>query len=344
MSLVIELINHDMNMWFSAFHVRNFGSSLVSITGAIVILASATEKHHNRLGPLEVVLAVEFVASDEGGSVIDSALRYKFELTRLHCRWLNAKRTRGSFPAKFRRGDVEGIGIRRRIWKRRRGANGGDGVGDEAWRDAGSEAARQARRGISYGESKLEVTVSSRATFRELKKQLEAEIGLRQAEQKIRYRGKERENGEFLDICGVKDRSKLVVMEDPFSRERRYIEMRRNAKIQSASLAIANLSLEVDKLAAQVSAIEKSISSRKKVPELQITMLIELLMRQAVTLDAIIAEGEVRFQKNLQAKRVQKFVETLDELKLSNGKLKPVIVTTNWETFDPPSTTRLGFF
>lgn len=33
---------------------------------------------------------------------------------------------------------------------------------------------------------------------------------------------------------------------------------------------------------------------------------------------------------------MQKCVETLDALKISNAKVKPVIVTTKWETFDPP--------
>ncbi|KAI0501348.1 hypothetical protein KFK09_016292 [Dendrobium nobile] len=210
--------------------------------------------------------------------------------------------------------------------------------------DPGTQPPPMIRLRICYGESKFEVSVGRRATFRELKKELEAETCLRQAEQRVIYRGKERENEEFLDRCGVKDRSKLVVMEDPSSRERRYIEMRRNAKIQSSALAIAALSLEVDKYAAQVSAIEKSISSRKKVPELQITTLIELLMRQAVKLDGIVAEGDTSFQKTLLAKRVQKCVEALDVLKLSNGKLKTVIVTTKWETFDLPSTTNLELF
>ena len=38
----------------------------------------------------------------------------------------------------------------------------------------------------------------------------------------------------------------------------------------------------------------------------------------------------------LQGKRVQKCVESLDVLKIANAKVKPVIVTTKWETFDPP--------
>lgn len=37
-----------------------------------------------------------------------------------------------------------------------------------------------------------------------------------------------------------------------------------------------------------------------------------------------------------QGKRVQKCVETLDILKVSNATIKPAVVTTKWETFDHP--------
>ncbi|THU62734.1 hypothetical protein C4D60_Mb01t08250 [Musa balbisiana] len=192
---------------------------------------------------------------------------------------------------------------------------------------------------ISYGAGRFEVSVCSLATFRELKKILTAETGLQPAEQRLFYKGKERGDGEFLDVCGVKNRSKVVLTEDPTSLERRYVEMRKNARIQSAQRAISAVSMEVDKLADQVTTIEKSITERNKVAEVQITTLIELLMRQAVKLDSIHTEGDASSQKNLQAKRVQKCVETLDLLKIRNSRLKPVVVTTKWETFDPPTTT-----
>jgi hypothetical protein len=89
----------------------------------------------------------------------------------------------------------------------------------------------------------------------EVKKVLTTETGLQPDEQRVIFRGKERENGEYLDMCGVKDRSKLILMQDPSSIERRVIEMRRNAKIQSAHRAISDVSLEVDNLAEQVSNI-----------------------------------------------------------------------------------------
>ncbi|KAJ4977371.1 hypothetical protein NE237_002477 [Protea cynaroides] len=197
---------------------------------------------------------------------------------------------------------------------------------------------------IAYGAIRYEISISSQSTFGELKKLLEAETGMQPAEQRLLYRGKERENGAYLDMCGVKDRSKVVLMEDQMSREKRFIEMRKNAKIQSAYRAISDVAMEMDKLADQVSAIEKSIGNGTKVAEVQITTLIEMLMRQAIKLDSIPTEGDVSAQKNLQSKKVQKCVENLDVLKISNAKIKPVVVTTKWEIFDSPTTTKWEIF
>ncbi|XP_041025536.1 BAG family molecular chaperone regulator 3-like isoform X2 [Juglans microcarpa x Juglans regia] len=163
---------------------------------------------------------------------------------------------------------------------------------------------------VVYGALRHEISVNSQATFGELKKLLTGETGLQPGEQRVIFRGKERENGEYLDMCGVKDRSKVILMEDPSSIERRFIETRRNAKIQSAHRAISDVSLEVDKLAEQVSTIEKSISNGVKVAEVQITTLTEMLMRQAIKLDMISAEGDASAQKNLQACRETRFLSS----------------------------------
>lgn len=50
----------------------------------------------------------------------------------------------------------------------------------------------------------------------------------------------------------------------------------------------------------QVTSIEKSVSGGSKVAEVQITTLIELLMRHAVKLESIPAEADTSSQKNLQ--------------------------------------------
>lgn len=46
--------------------------------------------------------------------------------------------------------------------------------------------------------------------------------------------------------------------------------------------------------------IEKTIATGNKVPEVRITTLIEMLMRQAIKLDGISAEGDAASLKNLQ--------------------------------------------
>ena len=86
----------------------------------------------------------------------------------------------------------------------------------------------------------------------ELKKMLSGPTGLHHQDQKLLYKDKERDSNAFLDMAGVKDRSKIVVMEDPISQEKRYLEMRRNAKMEKASKSISEISLEVDRLAGQV--------------------------------------------------------------------------------------------
>uniref|UniRef100_A0ACD5UFP6 Uncharacterized protein n=2 Tax=Avena sativa TaxID=4498 RepID=A0ACD5UFP6_AVESA len=202
---------------------------------------------------------------------------------------------------------------------------------------------------VKHGAARHEVAVSSIATFGELKKLLAARTGLHAADQQVTYKGRERGNSEYLDKCGVKNKSKLLVSEDPASLERRFIERQRSARIQSANRAIGVIALEVDKLADQVTSIEKSISGGSKVAEVQITTLVELLMRHAVKLESIPADGDSSSQKNIQAKRVQKCVEALDVLKASNARLHQktaVVVTTKWETFDsaPPVTTQWELF
>lgn len=86
----------------------------------------------------------------------------------------------------------------------------------------------------------------------DLKKLLSERTGLHPQEQKLLFKDKERDSKVYLDISGVKDRSKIILIEDPINRERRCLEIRKNAKQEKASKSISEVSLEVDKLAAQV--------------------------------------------------------------------------------------------
>ncbi|KAL8049724.1 hypothetical protein ABFX02_06G037900 [Erythranthe guttata] len=229
---------------------------------------------------------------------------------------------------------------------------------------------------VKYGSIYHEIHISSQATFGELKKKLTGPTGLHHEDQKLYYKEKERDSKTFLDTVGVKDKSKVVLQEDPISKEKRYLEIRKNAKLEKAAKSVSDISLEVDTLAGQVSALESITCKGGKVAEKDVVTLIELLMSQLLKLDAIIADGDVKLQRKMQVRRVQKCVETLDVMKVknsnptSNGTAHPplkqkhsngeehsnspnqeqeqpsrnsasVVITTQWETFDsaPPPTT-----
>ncbi|KAG6431788.1 hypothetical protein SASPL_109871 [Salvia splendens] len=219
---------------------------------------------------------------------------------------------------------------------------------------------------VKHGSVYRDVVISSQASFGELKKMVAGATGVHTQDQKMIYKEKERDSKSFLDSVGVRDGSKIVMVEDEVSRERRCLESRKNAKLDKASKEIAEIRFEVDALAKKVGAIELEINGGKKVVETVFLGLIELLMKQLIKLDAIVADGDVKLQRRMQVKRVQRYIETLDMLKMRNSNLEnmqqyqkiykepvsktcqkqqemkkinggfnhgQVVVTTKWETF-----------
>ncbi|KAI7730209.1 hypothetical protein M8C21_032266 [Ambrosia artemisiifolia] len=223
---------------------------------------------------------------------------------------------------------------------------------------------------VKYESIYHEMIINSTATFGELKRMLSGPTGLHHEDQKIIYKDKERASKTFLDVVGVKDRSKMVLMDDPVSREKRYVEARRNAKVAKAAKAISDIGLEVDRLGGQVLALKSVISKGGKVADEMMSNLMELLMNLLLRLDDVKVDGDVNQQKRFQVEKVQKLVETLDVFKIKNNvgnkgnnneehthgqsvrKFAPVsaasqqqevsskntsrgvVVTTQWETFD----------
>ncbi|KAL6541786.1 BAG molecular chaperone regulator 3 [Orobanche gracilis] len=180
---------------------------------------------------------------------------------------------------------------------------------------------------VKYGSIYHEIRISSQATFGELKKMLSGPTGLHHQDQRLFYRDKERDSKTFLDTAGVKDKSKIVLQEDPISQEKRFLEMRKNAKMEKAAVSISEISFEVDRLAAQVSSLESVISKGGKVAEKDIVNLLDSLMKHLLKLDGIIADGDVKLQRKMQVTRVQKYVETLDMLKRKNSMPTPTDVS-----------------
>uniref|UniRef100_A0ACD5YD09 Uncharacterized protein n=1 Tax=Avena sativa TaxID=4498 RepID=A0ACD5YD09_AVESA len=168
-----------------------------------------------------------------------------------------------------------------------------------------------------------EIYISAQASFGELKKMVSAKTGLHHEDQKLVYKDRERDSKAFLDMCGVKDRSKMLLLEDPAAQARRLLEQRRADKADRAAKAISRISLDVDKLATKVSALEAIVGKGGRVVEADVVALTEALMTELVKLDAIAAEGEVKAQRRLQEKRVQKYVETLDVIRAKNASAVP---------------------
>jgi hypothetical protein len=106
----------------------------------------------------------------------------------------------------------------------------------------------------------------------QLKKLLATRTGLQPADQQLTYKGRARTNSEYLDACGVKNKSKLVLAEDPASLERRYIERQKDATIESANRAIGAIALELDKLADQVRSSASFLSPLNSLPLLSLSL------------------------------------------------------------------------
>ncbi|GLT78283.1 hypothetical protein SLA2020_498230 [Shorea laevis] len=171
---------------------------------------------------------------------------------------------------------------------------------------------------VKHESNYHEIRISSQASFGELKKILAERTGLHHEDQKLIYKKKERDSKAYLDTVRVKDGSKMVVVEDLASKERRCLEMLKNAKVEKASKSLSQISLEVDKFSQQVAAMEATVSRGSKVAETDVDKLIGLLMTELVKLDELVVNGELKLQKQMLERRVQKYIEALDVLKLKN--------------------------
>ncbi|WVZ82805.1 hypothetical protein U9M48_030025 [Paspalum notatum var. saurae] len=174
---------------------------------------------------------------------------------------------------------------------------------------------------VKHSGATHEIYISSEASFGELKKLVAAKTGLHPDDQKVLYKDKERDAKAFLDVAGVKDRSKVVVVEDPEARARRLIEERRNGHLEKAARAVAAVTAEVDKLAPKVASLDASVRKGEKVAENDVVQVTELLMNELLKLDAVLADGDVKAQRRMQVKRVQKYVETLDAVAAKNAAI-----------------------
>ncbi|KAL9255915.1 BAG family molecular chaperone regulator 4-like protein [Drosera capensis] len=200
----------------------------------------------------------------------------------------------------------------------------------------GAAAADVIKIKVSYGTSHHDVTLPPRSTFGYLKEVLAPEVGLEPFEQRLFFRGREKGDKEALSTAGVKNLSKLLLMEHPESKERKIEEMKKQDEISKACETVAEVRAEVDKLSQKVVAsIAASVDGRMKVDDKDFVFLTEMLMVQLLRLDTIDAQGEAKVQRKTEVRRVQSYVDTLDVLKARNSNPSNVVAgTAEGEKFD----------
>lgn len=86
----------------------------------------------------------------------------------------------------------------------------------------------------------------------DLKRVLAHETGLEPKEQRLLFRGKEKENDECLHMVGIKEMSKVILLEDPASKEKKLEEMKKDQGILKAYEDVDKVRVEVDKLSEKV--------------------------------------------------------------------------------------------
>ncbi|KAH1127186.1 hypothetical protein GYH30_015956 [Glycine max] len=96
----------------------------------------------------------------------------------------------------------------------------------------------------------------------------------------------------------VKDGSKLELLVDIESRERRILETLKIAKKEKTLKSLTEIKGEV-------AALEAATSTGGVIAELDIQTLTENLMRTLIALDEIYGEGELKLQRRKQIRRVQ---------------------------------------
>ncbi|KAG0578548.1 hypothetical protein KC19_4G032000 [Ceratodon purpureus] len=193
---------------------------------------------------------------------------------------------------------------------------------------------------VSHGLFGHDVSVPAHATFGDVKRLLIGDTGLQPSEMRLLFRGKEKEDGEPLHVAGVKDKAKLILVEDPAAREKKIQEQRKLDRIAQTCQAIGIIRGEVDKWATQVTNFQAATKSGNKPADQEMLGVSEMLMRQLLKLDGIEADGDAKALRRTEVKRIQNLVETIDGLRGLRMEPEPpssepnVVVTTNWETFD----------
>ncbi|XP_047166579.1 BAG family molecular chaperone regulator 2 [Vigna umbellata] len=84
-----------------------------------------------------------------------------------------------------------------------------------------------------------DISIDATSTFGELKLILSLVTNLDPREQRLLFKGKEREDSEFLHMVGVRDKDKVLMLEDPATKEMKLLGMARGQPINNTCCTIA---------------------------------------------------------------------------------------------------------
>uniref|UniRef100_A0A5B6Z217 Putative BAG family molecular chaperone regulator 2-like n=1 Tax=Davidia involucrata TaxID=16924 RepID=A0A5B6Z217_DAVIN len=113
------------------------------------------------------------------------------------------------------------------------GKGGGGSVGEIKWElRPGGMLVQKRESEESVGEGMItvrvstvpqwhDITIGATSTFGELKMILSLVTSLEPREQRLLFKGKEREDCEYLHMVGVRDKDKVLLFEDPAIKERK---------------------------------------------------------------------------------------------------------------------------
>ncbi|XP_074580459.1 BAG family molecular chaperone regulator 2-like [Curcuma longa] len=127
--------------------------------------------------------------------------------------------------------------------------HGGGGGGDIQWevrpggmlvqkRECGEGGDEVITVRISTGFNSHYISLGATATFWEMKMAASMVTGLEPREQRLLFKGKEREDDEHLHMVGVRDKDKVLLLEDPAIKERKLRAMAGSQLMSSPCLTI----------------------------------------------------------------------------------------------------------
>ncbi|OIW12240.1 hypothetical protein TanjilG_06029 [Lupinus angustifolius] len=82
------------------------------------------------------------------------------------------------------------------------------------------------------------ISIQPTSTFRELKMILSLVTRLEPREQRLLFKGKERDDNEFLHMVGVRDKDKVLLLQDPAIKEKKLLAMARSQPINNLCCTI----------------------------------------------------------------------------------------------------------